>query len=119
MRKTKSALILSLVCASVGGLFPLQAANSRPTLSLIANQTVNEDTFAGPLPFAVGDLETPASALIVAAGSSNPTLIPAANIIFGGSGSNRTVQVKPATNQFGTAAITITVSDADGGRASA
>ncbi len=40
-----------------------------------------------------------------------PTLVPAANIVFGGSGANRTVTVTPAANQTGTATITVTVSD--------
>ena len=43
--------------------------------------------------------------------SSNPTLVPAASIVFGGSGANRTVRITPATNQNGTATITVTVSD--------
>ena len=36
---------------------------------------------------------------------------PTANIVFGGSGANRTVTVTPAANQNGTATITVTVSD--------
>ena len=44
-------------------------------------------------------------------GSSNTTLVPAANIVLGGSGTNRTVTVTPAANQTGTATITVTVSD--------
>src|SRR5437016_12954204 len=42
-----------------------------------------------------------------------------ANILFGGSGSNRTVTIRPATNQFGSTTITLTVTDGDGGAASA
>ena len=37
--------------------------------------------------------------------------MPAANIVFGGSGATRTVTVTPAANQSGTATITVTVSD--------
>ena len=44
-------------------------------------------------------------------GSSNPALVPAANIVFGGSGANRTVTITPAANQSGTATITLTVTD--------
>src|SRR5947209_19271463 len=51
--------------------------------------------------------------------SSNQGLVPDANIAFGGSGSNRTVTVRPATNQFGSTTITLTVIDGDGGAASA
>jgi hypothetical protein len=53
----------------------------------------------------------------VTGASSNTTLVPLANIVFGGSGANRTVTVTPAANQFGTANITVTVQDADGGSA--
>src|SRR5207237_6254558 len=38
-------------------------------------------------------------------------LVPNSNILFGGSDSNRTVTILPVTNQFGTATITISVSD--------
>jgi formylglycine-generating enzyme required for sulfatase activity len=37
--------------------------------------------------------------------------VPNANIVFGGSGANRTVTVTPASSQTGTATITVTVSD--------
>jgi subtilisin-like proprotein convertase family protein len=44
-------------------------------------------------------------------GSSNPVLVPVANIVFGGSGASRTVTVTPAAGQTGTSVITVTVSD--------
>src|SRR5262249_30994254 len=72
-------------------------------------------TPSGPVAFWVGDQETPASGLAVSALSSNPILVPPKNIVFGGSGSNRIVTILPANNQFGTATITLTVNDADGG----
>ncbi|MCP4544203.1 MAG: hypothetical protein GY832_44390 [Chloroflexi bacterium] len=43
--------------------------------------------------------------------SPNPTLLPPANIVLGGSGSARTVTVTPTAVLTGTATITITVSD--------
>src|SRR6185436_4183814 len=42
--------------------------------------------------------------------------VPVSNIVFGGSGANRTITVTPAAGQTGTATITVTVSD---GQASA
>jgi hypothetical protein len=89
----------------------VSAVPDPPTISDIPPQTVNEDTVIGPLNFTIGDVETPAASLNVSAASSNPTLIPNANILLGGSGSNRTVKVQPTTNQYGSATITITVSD--------
>lgn len=85
--------------------------NDPPTVSDVLNQTINEDTPLGPLNFTVGDVETPAASLQVTATSSNPTLVPGANIALGGSGVTRTLTITPATNQFGSATITVLVSD--------
>jgi hypothetical protein len=87
------------------------AANTAPTISDIANLTVNEDSASAPLPFTVGDAQTAAGSLTVTGSSSNTTLVPNTNIVFGGSGANRTVTVTPAANQSGTTTIAITVSD--------
>lgn len=86
-------------------------ANSAPTISDIANQSTNEDAATSAIPFTVGDAETAAGSLTVSGGSSNTTLVPNANIVFGGSGANRTVTITPAADQNGTATITVTVSD--------
>jgi len=85
--------------------------NTTPTISSIADQTITTGSTTGPLAFTVGDLETSAGNLTVSGSSSNPTLVPSSGIVFGGSGSSRTVTVAPATGQTGTATITITVSD--------
>ncbi len=82
-----------------------------PTISDVPDQTVSHNTATEALPFTVGDVETDAAALTVSGASSNPALVPDANIVFGGSGSNRTVTVTPSLNQTGTATITLTVSD--------
>ena len=87
------------------------ATNTPPTISTVADQTINEDTVAGPIPFTVGDAETPAGSLTVSGVSSSQTLVPNSNIALGGSGSNRTVTVTPAPDQNGAALITLTVSD--------
>ncbi len=86
-------------------------SNTAPVISSIPDQTVNAGTATAPLPFTVSDAETAAGDLIVSGSSSNPTLIPNANIVFGGSGTNRSVTVGPAANQSGTATVTITISD--------
>jgi len=85
--------------------------NATPTISNIAGQTIDEDSSTGPVSFAVGDRETAATNLIVSGASSNQALVPDSNIVFGGSGSNRTVTVTPLPDQFGTAEISVTVSD--------
>ena len=93
-------------------LLTVAAVNDAPTISAIANQTTSVGVAVGPLSFTVGDLETPAASLTVTGSSTNTTLVPLANITFGGAGTTRTVTITPAPGQVGTATITLTVSDA-------
>lgn len=85
--------------------------NTAPAISAIADQTISVNSSTGPLAFTIGDAETAADSLTISASSSNPLLVPNANLSFGGSGSNRTVTVTPAANQSGSATITIAVTD--------
>ena len=89
----------------------VNAVNDPPTITPIADQTINLNSNTGPLSFTVGDVETPAASLSVSGSSNNTTLVPNANIVFGGSGANRTVTVTPVTSLAGSATITVTVSD--------
>jgi hypothetical protein len=91
--------------------FVLTVTNTAPTISNVADQSINANTSTSALAVTVGDAETAAASLVMSASSSDTTLVPNANIVFGGSGTNRTVTVTPATNQAGSATITITVSD--------
>ena len=97
--------------ASTTFLLTVTATNTPPTISALSPQTINEDAGTGALSFTVGDGETAAGSLTVSGGTSNAALVPVGNIVFGGSGANRTVTVAPAANQNGTATITVTVSD--------
>ena len=90
---------------TVGGV------NDVPTISDVANQATNEDTATGELAVTLGDEETAVADLTLSAISSNTVLVPDANIVLGGSGASRTVTVTPASNQNGSATITLTVSD--------
>ena len=85
--------------------------NSPPTISDIADMATDENAPAGPVAFTVGDMETPPTALTLSATSSDTNLVLTTDIVFDGNGSNRTVTITPATNQFGTTTITLTVSD--------
>jgi hypothetical protein len=89
----------------------LPDGNTAPTISDIANQTIAMGSNTGALAFTIGDAQTAAGSLTLSRASSNTTLVPTANIVFGGSGANRTVTVTPATSQSGSATITVTVSD--------
>jgi hypothetical protein len=100
--------------ASAEFLLTVQPVNDPPTLSTIPDQSTEEDT---PLTiaFSVFDVETPAGALALHASSSDPVLVPETGFEFGGSGTNRTFTLRPGTNQFGAAIITVRVIDADSG----
>ncbi len=85
--------------------------NAPPAISDVGNRTINRNTSTGPIAFTVSDGQTAAAALTMTGSSSNPTLVPQANIVFGGTGANRTVTVTPTANQTGAATITLTVID--------
>src|SRR6185503_7122996 len=80
-------------------LLTVKAVNHPPTISSVPDQATNEDTPTPAIPFTISDMETNADRLMVAGSSSNQGLVPDANIAFGGSGSDRTVTMMPATNQ--------------------
>ena len=94
-------------------------ANVPPSISEIPDQAIDEDSSTAAISFEVGDPETPAGNLLVSGSSSNPTLVPNQGIIFGGSGSNRTVRVLTAAHQFGATTIKLTVTDTSGSEVSA
>lgn len=83
--------------------------NDTPTISSIANQTVNENSSLQNISFTVADPDD--STLAVTATSSDTTLFPSGSISLSGIGGDRRVSVTPAPNQSGTATITLTVSD--------
>jgi uncharacterized repeat protein (TIGR01451 family) len=116
-----SATITLTVTDADGGataasfLLTVTPVNDPPEISAIPDQTIDENTSTPALAFSVQDVETPADALSVAPGSSNPLLVPLGNVALAGTGTNRTVTVTPAPNQFGVATITLTVTDTNGG----
>lgn len=89
---------------------PVQT-NTPPTISTISSQTLKENSASAPISFTVGDLESAAGSLAVSAASSNPTLLPQGGLVLSGTGAIRTLTLTPATNQFGTTTVTLTVSD--------
>jgi hypothetical protein len=87
--------------------------NTPPTISSFTNYHSVASTPLAPIAFTVGDTETAAGSLAVSATSSNPTLIPDANVVPGGSGADRTLTITPAPQQIGNTVITVTVSDGE------
>lgn len=85
-------------------------SNEAPTLSEIADQTIDEDSSA-TVTFEVSDAETPVESLVVSAVSSD-MLVPQAGLVLNGNGTNRyTLTVTPAAEQSGSTTITVMVSD--------
>lgn len=98
---------------SASFVLTVTGVNDAPTITAVADVTIPEDGVAGPLAFTIGDLETEAGSLVVTASSDDQALVPTANIVFGGSGADRTVTVTPAPDQYGSARIVLAVSDGD------
>ncbi len=89
----------------------IAGTNTTPTISSIPQQSSAMSTPVGPIAFTIGDAESGASTLTLSSDSSNPTLVPTNNIVFGGADENRTVTITPASGQQGSATITLSVSD--------
>ncbi len=84
-----------------------------PTISNVVDRSTLESTATPAIAFTINDNETPAASLSVSGASSNTALVPNSNIVFGGSGTNRTVTITPTAGLSGTATISLTVTDGD------
>ena len=89
---------------------PIPDGNTPPVIYGLSNQTVRVTQSTGPISFTVLDAEDPAANLQLDKASSNPSVVPAPNITFGGSSSSRTVSVT-AGSQTGSSTITVWVLD--------
>lgn len=85
-------------------------ANGAPMISDIDDMSVRRWDPTDPIAFVIADAETAATSLTVSGSSSNQGLVRNADLVFGGSGANRTLVITPVGNT-GTGTITITVSD--------
>jgi len=83
--------------------------NTAPVITDLVNLSIPMNSSTGPIAFTIDDVESSASSLALGGVSSNTGLVPNANIVFGGSGSNRTVTVTPLAGQSGSTVITVTV----------
>jgi len=121
---TKIAIVLGTAalaagCSGGGGSSeptpapPQVPVNAAPTISAIANQTIDEDGATDALAFTIGDAETSPDALSVSVSSSSG-IVQADGLELTGSGSSRALAIFPAAEQSGNATITVAVRDAAG-----
>ena len=84
----------------------IDAVDDGPSLEAIGDKTILEDEDTGEVELSISDLDTPLgglplAGLTLAGSSSNQAIVPDSGVTFGGTGTNRTVKVKPAANRFG------------------
>jgi Ca2+-binding RTX toxin-like protein len=85
--------------------------NDPPTVAVNGGACLQGAMAVATLNLTVADPDDPAGSLVLSATSSNQALIPNGNLVVGGSGANRTLTLTALLGKFGTAVITITVSD--------
>jgi hypothetical protein len=90
----------------------LSLAGTVLSVSGIADRTISPGSTAGPISFTLTDSANVTFSIV--GSSSNPSLVPGTNVVFGGSGTNRTVTVTPLAGQNGITVITILVTDSNG-----
>ncbi|CAN2046514.1 exported hypothetical protein [Candidatus Magnetomoraceae bacterium gMMP-13] len=91
-----------------------QAANVRPNISQIPDQSTVIGTPTHPINFTISDTETNPYSLTVLCFSSNSSLVINDNIVLSSSGPNCSLTITPADSESGQTTITVVVSDAGG-----
>lgn len=92
----------------------LVLANTAPTMTSVAGQTMKAGDTIGPLSFTVTDPDTPLGSINVTAASSDQEIIKDADIQVNYSSGNGSITLKALPNTEGSSNITITVSDGTG-----
>ncbi len=95
-------LLLDDPTSPVSSTFQLTITPLPVSLTAPADQSVQGAAPIGPLTFSVHNVTS------VTATSSDPALVPDANIVIDGTGETRTITVTPVPGRSGTATITIT-----------
>ena len=96
---------------SASFLVTVAPQNTPPVISQIPATNCLMNSSVVGIPFSIQDAETPAIGLTLSASSANTSLLPQSGIAFGGSATNRIVNLTPRPGQFGTAPVTISVGD--------
>ena len=96
--------------ANSGSILFYFTGNFAPTILDIKDHIIHKNTTLNALSFKIFDSETLPENLLLTGVSSNSTLVPNENIVFGGTGVNRTITITPAPNATGKTTITVTLS---------
>ncbi|KPA10281.1 hypothetical protein MHK_009516, partial [Candidatus Magnetomorum sp. HK-1] len=88
--------------------------NDAPFIATIADQTTLEDIATSIISFTATDLETATCSMALTMTSSDPSLLPDEYILSMCSGNEYSIVATPAMNQYGTATISVTITDAGG-----
>ncbi len=104
--------LLLAACGSDNNDRPVSPVNAAPTLSAIADQSLEANSATDSITFSVTDDITDADALVLTVASDNPDLVPVDAVALGGSGTDRTLIVTPLSDRVGEAIITLRVEDA-------
>lgn len=99
----------------------VQPVNDAPLLGAIAPVTIAQDGVSGSIVLSVEDVDGDVSRLTFSLVSSNPALVPSgiqttaqsAGVRLTGSGNTRLLVIRPETGAFGTADLTLSVSDGE------
>jgi hypothetical protein len=97
---------------------PPAAINNRPTITVVADQTIDQDTVLGPVSFGVADKESdPATLKVEASIVDGVNVFPADGVLLSGAGADRMITLTPYEAATGTATIGLRVTDVDGSMA--
>jgi O-glycosyl hydrolase len=92
-------------------LLTVDPVNDAPTLSQPATQNLATSTTTGAIPINLSDVDSDIAALTLSVTSDNPSLVPTAAMVVGGTGSARTLTITPFSGRQGSATISVKVSD--------
>jgi hypothetical protein len=111
------SLCAAIMALWIGSAQAQTNINQPPLITAIPDVIINVNTTTGPMPFMIGDIDGPLSALTVTASSANTVLVPnnTTSIALGTiNPALRTITLTPALNETGQSVMTVSVFDALG-----
>jgi predicted small lipoprotein YifL len=110
-----AATVLAVAgCGGSGNKSQPAPMEGPPALSVIGDQSMDQDTSTAPISFSVDDRETAVGSVVVTATSSNTDIVAADGLVLGGDGASRTLTITAVEGAFGAASITLSAKDGAG-----